>query len=413
MKKLSLVLIAVLFLISCTPKIELENMTGYYEGAIDVLGEELKLTLELEREETLEGFVDIAVQGVYGLDIHDVIVLGNRVTFSITAGGNLGTFDGLYEKNVFSGDFTQAGQSFPFKLTKTEKVVMDSVEVFTLENDDIILRGEYMIPEKEAEMPVVLIIAGSGPTDLNGNSPAGVSTDTYKYLAIALKEAGIASLRYNKRSIGNVFNEEDLTFDDFVDDAVKITEHLKKDTRFSEVIVLGHSQGALIAELVADQIEVDKIILIAGAGHSIDKVLYDQLATNLDEETLKTVKMGLDLLAEGKMIEEVPAGLESLFRKSVQPFLISWIKYDPVVVLNDLEEEVLVVVGTEDLQTPLKEAEAFKTSSKPYTYKVIENMNHVLKTSSSDTLENLATYKDMDLPLHEELVDVLIEFLNQ
>ncbi|MFA6084974.1 DUF3887 domain-containing protein, partial [Mucilaginibacter sp.] len=107
------------------------------------------------------------------------------------------------------------------------------------------ISGTLAMPKNtNGKIPVVLIIAGSGPTDRDGNGAAGLNGNTYKMLANALGKNGIASLRYDKRMIGQSVTStklKELRFEDYVDDAVGLINMLSEDERFSKVIVLGHS----------------------------------------------------------------------------------------------------------------------------------------------------------------------------
>jgi pimeloyl-ACP methyl ester carboxylesterase len=129
------------------------------------------------------------------------------------------------------------------------------------------LAGTLARPKKgPARGSAVLIIAGSGPTDRDGNGPL-VSTDTYRLLAAGLAAQGVASLRYDKRGIGGsaglVKREEDVRFDDFVADAVAASRDLMGRTDVSRLVIAGHSEGALIAIRVAQKVDVAGLVLLA------------------------------------------------------------------------------------------------------------------------------------------------------
>jgi uncharacterized protein len=96
----------------------------------------------------------------------------------------------------------------------------------------------------------VLIIAGSGPTNRNGNTMGIGRNDSLKLLAEALATKGITSLRYDKRGVDRsaaaIGREDDLRFGMYIDDAVQWAHLLKKDARFSRLVIAGHSEGALV-----------------------------------------------------------------------------------------------------------------------------------------------------------------------
>ena len=119
--------------------------------------------------------------------------------------------------------------------------------IVNLESKNGTLEGSLLLPESKTGIPVALIIAGSGPTDRDGNNPA-MKNNSLKLLANALSVNGIASLRYDKRGIGKSQKaggkEEDLRFDHYISDAKGWLSLLRTDERFKEVIVIsdGHAE---------------------------------------------------------------------------------------------------------------------------------------------------------------------------
>ncbi|MDQ6826997.1 MAG: alpha/beta hydrolase, partial [Candidatus Eremiobacteraeota bacterium] len=132
------------------------------------------------------------------------------------------------------------------------------------------LAGTVTVPQGDGSFPVALIISGSGPTDRNGNGPLA-QTDAYKLLAQGLAAHGIATLRYDKRTIGASkfpsLSESDLRFEDFVNDAVTFVDFLHKDSHFTSITILGHSEGSLIGMLAAQRDAiVSSYVSLEGAG---------------------------------------------------------------------------------------------------------------------------------------------------
>ncbi|MFI5159633.1 MAG: serine aminopeptidase domain-containing protein [Sphingobacteriales bacterium] len=278
------------------------------------------------------------------------------------------------------------------------------------------IHGTVTMPKNATgKIPVVLIIAGSGPTDRNGNSPKlDLETNAYKDIAEALGKSGIASVRYDKRMIGESETnnkEADLRFDDYVDDAVGMVEMLGQDDRFSKVIVLGHSEGSLVGMLACRDQPVKGFISIAGAGDSADKILTEQLKSKSQfiQEHFKTL---LDSLRKGKTIDNIDPSLYFIARPSVQRYLMSWCKYNPPRVLKTLKIPVMIIQGTTDLQVTVADAEKLKKAKSEATLLIIPGMNHVLKDAPADRDQNLATYNKPDLPLKAELMPGIISFIN-
>lgn len=276
------------------------------------------------------------------------------------------------------------------------------------------LYGTLLLPEQKKNIPVALIIPGSGPTDRDGNSMM-VQANSYKYLAEALQEKGIASLRYDKRGIGKSEalseSEASLRFDDAVDDAVAWIQQLRENKKFDSIIIIGHSQGSLIGMLAAQKTDVDAYISIAGAGRSIDEILKKQLNTGVPEMSEETEHI-LQKLKQGDTIDDIPTQLMSIFRPSVQPFLISWIKYDPVQEIEKLQLPVMIIQGTTDIQVSTEEAKLLADAAN-VEVTLIEGMNHVLKDAPLERVENLKTYYDPAIPLSDSLAELIISFIIQ
>ncbi|WP_312713802.1 alpha/beta hydrolase, partial [Stutzerimonas nitrititolerans] len=193
-----------------------------------------------------------------------------------------------------------------------------------LEVPDGRLHGSLLLPKSDRPLPVALMIAGSGPTDRNGNNPMG-HNDSLKRLAQGLAKQGIASLRYDKRGVGESLalapDERDLSVETYVADAAAWIEKLQGDPRFSSVILIGHSEGALIASLAAARQPVAALITLAGSGRPIDDVLREQLQGRLPPTLLASSHYLIDELRAGRTHQPVPEALEVLFRPSVQPYL--------------------------------------------------------------------------------------------
>jgi len=275
------------------------------------------------------------------------------------------------------------------------------------------LYGSLVLPTSSTPVPLVLIIAGSGPTDRNGNNPM-MSNNSLRFLAEGLSKHGIASFRYDKRGVAKstaaVGKEHDLRFEHYVADAVQWVALLKKDARFSSLVVLGHSEGALIGTLVAQEVEVSKYISLAGAGIPAADIIRKQLKQQAPT-VLSMVEPILEKLEAGEEVAEVPPMLFSLFRPSVQPYLISWFKQDPAVAIASLKIPVQIIQGTTDLQMSVSDANVLSAALPTATLEVIMGMNHVLKEVTSDPQKNNATYANPTLALHAGLLEVLVPFI--
>ncbi len=280
------------------------------------------------------------------------------------------------------------------------------------------ISGTLEIPESGKPVDVVLVIAGSGPTDRDGNSillPG--KNNSLKMLADTLYENGIASLRYDKRGIGSneKVNESDLTFDMYINDAVEWIKFLRKDKRFSKIIIAGHSEGSLIGMIAARLGNADMFISLCGAGQPAFALIEEQLINNkLPQQLLNDCRSVMDSLRQGVTVKNVDPALAMLFRQSVQPYLISWFRYDPVKELAKLSIPVLIVEGTTDIQVSVKDAELLAGADKNSKLVIIENMNHILKeVPALDRIKNIQSYSEPDLALSKKLCESIVEFIKQ
>lgn len=285
----------------------------------------------------------------------------------------------------------------------------------TLPAEPAPLHGTMLTPEAQPRA-IAVIIAGSGPTDRDGNSPLGVSAATYRLLADGLAAQGIASVRYDKRGIGEsaaaATAEADLRFDTYVTDAKAWAAEAAHRSGLPCSWLVGHSEGALIA-LAAMRTLDDKIcglVLLSGAGRPAGVVIREQLAAA--PEPLKAQAFAiLDELEHGRPVTEVPAPLLSLFRPSVQPYLMSWLPLDPADLIAAYPGPVLIGQGTTDLQINMTDAEALKSAQPDAVLTVFEGVNHVLKAAPADRDGNLAVYRDPALPLAPGVAEAVGGFI--
>jgi pimeloyl-ACP methyl ester carboxylesterase len=263
--------------------------------------------------------------------------------------------------------------------------------------------------------PAVLLIAGSGPTDRDGNSTVpGVRPANIKLIAEALAKAGIPSLRYDKRAIAKsapaAGNEADLRFMMAVDDAVGFGNFLAKQPGVTCIVILGHSEGALIAALAAQKMPVCGVIEISGAGRPIGVVVREQLQARLPPTLLPQAEEALSALEAGHTTANVP-GLESLFRPSVQPYLISQLSIDPAATLKSVKAPVLILQGDNDLQVSVADARLLAAARPDAKLVIPPGMNHVMKQAPADAVENFATYADPNRPLAPGVMEAIIPFV--
>ncbi|MFB0498178.1 pimeloyl-ACP methyl ester carboxylesterase [Mucilaginibacter sp. OAE612] len=277
------------------------------------------------------------------------------------------------------------------------------------------ISGTLAMPkDANGKVPLVLIIAGSGPTDRDGNSPKlGLHANVYKMIANELGKKGIASLRYDKRLVGQSttsIKENEIRFEDYVEDAAALLNMLSSDERFSRIIILGHSEGSLVGMMASLDEPIKGFISVAGAGDSADKILTEQMKAQPAFISEGFNRM-LDSLKRGKTTDNIDPALYFIARPSIQKYLMSWFRYNPQREIRKVKAPILIIQGTTDLQVTVGDAEKLKKAKSDAILDIIPNMNHVLKEAPADKEKNKATYNEPDLPLKPEFVTAITNFV--
>lgn len=279
-------------------------------------------------------------------------------------------------------------------------------------NINTFIDGTLTTPVATENPPLVIFIQGSGPTDRNGNQPM-MKSDFAKKLAHQLGEEEIASFRYDKRIFKMdklKIKEEDLRFEDFVEDLENITAYFNEQGNFNKIILAGHSEGSLIGMLSANN-NIDAFISLAGAGRSIDQIIIDQIGNQAPGLQQNTRDAFDEIIRTGSTGNYNPA-LESIFRPGVQPYMASWIKYDPAEEISKLAIPTLIIQGTADIQVETSEAEILHEASSNSQLVLLDEMNHVFrKIEGDDALVNTKSYNEPNRPLHPDLIPTLVKFV--
>ncbi|MDH1633572.1 alpha/beta hydrolase [Pseudomonas mosselii] len=279
-----------------------------------------------------------------------------------------------------------------------------------------VLHGSLLLPQQATPPPVVLIIAGSGPTDRDGNNPAAGRIDNLKRLALLLAGEHIASVRFDKRGVAAsqpaTPDERDLSVERYVADVVAWGRALRQDPRFGPLILVGHSEGALIASLAAEQAGASAVITLAGSGRPVADVLREQLALRLPPAQLAGGVALIDRLQAGQTSLDVPAPLRQVFRPSVQPYLITLLHQDPAAAFARLKVPALIVQGRNDIQVEVADAERLKAAKPDAQLALIDGMNHMLRISPREMGQQRDSYRNPELPLARELGERIVLFIH-
>ena len=266
-------------------------------------------------------------------------------------------------------------------------------------------------------MPLAVIIAGSGPTDRDGNSLLGLKTDAYKQLAEALADLGIATVRYDKRGIGGSVDlgkdETLLTIEVFAKDAQAIAKWARQLPNVGAIVLIGHSEGGVLALMAAKAAAAKAVVLLTTPGRPLGQILRDQLSVPVLPADLRAE--GLEILAaleRGEEVKTMRADLEPLFRPSVQPFVRSLIKIDPAQLLRGLDMPALVIGGGRDIQVGRADFDALVAARGNTNSSWYQNMGHTLKAAGEDLQSQGQAYVDPTLPLVDGLASVVAQFIH-
>ena len=269
-----------------------------------------------------------------------------------------------------------------------------------------------LINSKNPNSTLAIIISGSGPTDRDGNN-ISLKSDYLKMLAEGLQKNQISTYRYDKRgvgkSVGDLKGGNEIKFSDYINDVISIIKHFKDSKKFREVVVIGHSEGALIG-MIASQSIADRFISVAGAGEDYLTLIERQLliqppfVRSMSEPIIEKLK-------NKKLVDSVPPLLNSLFRSDVQSYLIDASSFDPVEEISKLNMPILIIQGSTDIQIDISDALILHKAAKNSRLEIIEGMNHVFRQASDNRLLNLQTYGNPELPIDNNMVDLISEFI--
>lgn len=301
---------------------------------------------------------------------------------------------------------------FSSSLLNAQKLIEENVSIPQAKGN---LAGSLLYPESTSPLPLIILISGSGPTDRDGNNPY-MKNNSLKLLARALAEQKIAVFRFDKRGVGAsagaAIREDSLLFTHYVEDVKSWVRKFSTDKRFDKIILAGHSEGSLLGMVATVDLPeiVDGFISIAGAGRPANKILREQLSQQ--PATIRDPAfLALDTLEMGLKIQRPPIALFSLFRPSVQPYLLSWFKYDPAQLVKKITVPVQIIQGSKDLQVQVEDAKILLKASPKSLMMIIPEMNHVLKRIKGGNEENQAAYSNPELGLAPGLMESILAFL--
>lgn len=289
-----------------------------------------------------------------------------------------------------------------------------AAEEVSIQGAEGALGGAYLAGDG-AGRPAVLLHPGSGPTDRDGNQ-RNLRSDNIRLVAEAIAAAGYPTLRVDKRGVGASaappLREENISLELYAQDVRRWIDWLTQEQGAPCVILLGHSEGGMIAMLAAAEDErVCGLVLAATLGRPAADVIADQLRAGLQPSLLDQALEINAALARGERVDNVPSALSALFRPSVQPFLIGFYRLNPPEVLTRSSAPALVLQGDNDLQITVADAQALAAARAGVELRVIEGMSHMLRQAPRDRAGNIASYNDHATPIDAEAIAAILAFL--
>jgi alpha-beta hydrolase superfamily lysophospholipase len=287
---------------------------------------------------------------------------------------------------------------------------------FTFRNGDITLAGTLARPRAGGRVPVAVIVAGSGPTDRNGNA-GPYRSNTYAQLAWRLAERGVASLRYDKRVLPSARGPVDLatlTFDDLAGDLAAAVAALKTDDRYGSTVIIGHSEGGALAIRAAKNgADVAGIALVSTAGRTLTALMHEQVGRQVDPATLARYDSAMARYLAGEDPGDVPPGLASLFVPINRRYLQTVAEFDPVRELSGTTLPVIILQGAMDIQVTVADAQALQAARTDALMTVLAGANHVLKEVADSTIASqLPAYQDPRIPIMPRVVVELVSWIS-
>ena len=426
-----------------TTFISAQEITGTWQGTLNVQGTKLEIVFHIEKQ--LNGYtslMDSPTQGAYGIKTTNTIYENEKLQITAI---DLGLFYQATAKNdSITGIFNQNGMPFPLTLVRTEKKTqlrpqepkapfpykIEEIE-FTNAKENINLAGTLTLPQKKEKSSAVILIAGSGPNDRDetifGHKPFWV-------LADYLSRNGIAVLRYDKRGVeksgGEYFTA---TTQDFADDAEAALNYLKsrKEIDSSSIGLIGHSEGGIIAPMIASQNkDVKFLVLMAGLGvsgielslaqnqfafnkaslsdkekDSLNEILK-KVFTSTDNWTeyvgseaersalkneLNILWQNLPMKIRGQVTKET--FIEKTTANIATPWFRHFLKVNPPIYLQKLSIPVLAINGEKDTQVDYKsnlsaiESALIEGGNIKYEIKTYPNLNHLFQESNTGEID--------------------------
>ncbi|HEY9054768.1 MAG TPA: alpha/beta hydrolase, partial [Rectinemataceae bacterium] len=388
------------------------------EGNPDALSAEIVLKILAPGRGAL---LDMPFQSMFGYPLSDVSWSSTRLRFMLDALGpdEELKFDGFLTGGMLIGTAQSTSWRGSFLLKPKTVLPEPGEREIELAAGAVLLPASLRMPLVDrGKPPIVILLSGAGAADRNGNNyNVPGKSDSLLHLARGLAERGVASLRYDKRGSGEAYalepRERVLTLDELADDAAEILRWAVSEGSFSRVLVAGLNEGAWVgalalARLERESIETDGLAVLSGTGESPMDRLRTMIAS-LDGATRAEAEGIVQSLLSGNPVPEPSEPLADFFSKRRLPWLSSWLRIDPPALFASLSAPVLFVRGGADLQVEEKDFHKLLQARPGSAARIVPTMNYALKAVESED-ENYASFTDPDIPVSQELLDLLAAF---
>ncbi len=397
--------------------------SGNWEGIVTLDSTRFFIALEAV-EEDQQLLISIGELLAADVPARDISIQEDTWSFSVRIGTSSlqfllypdnGGFQGKILYDTKSGSiFLRPGRYAP-EHRRLEQPARTGSPVF-VDTDRARLYGTYLAPEGDGPFPTILIIAGSGPTDRDGNSEIIVeSNDNLWHLAQQLRQFGIATIRYDKLGVGESMPEDlsivhETTFDHYVEDAAQWLSYMKRHFPSTLIGVAGHSEGSLIALLAAQAEPVDFVISIAGNGDLISDQMVKQIS-RINTEAAEALEKRFEQISQSQYEETGNLIVDTLVPLGHELYLESWMQHDPTEILRTMDMPTLVIWGEKDERLH-DESSLFGRDGIPptVTFVQIPQMGHMLRLVETEA-DLQRSYMDRNMPLHPEFIAELVWFI--
>lgn len=293
---------------------------------------------------------------------------------------------------------------------------------YKIPSTDIKLAGTLVLPDHVEHFPIVILLPGSGTIDRNENSKK-LRLNLFADIAHCFCQQGIATFRYDKRGVGESGGQYFKTgFHDNIEDAKAIFNFIKHlpESESSPILLLGHSEGAIIATHLAAELELAGVILLAGTAQSGEAVLKWQLTQILggisrwQKFILKLFRLD-PVKAQQKKLDKIKYSTADTMKfawvKTNAKWLREMMAYDPAIDFPKIKAPILAITGSKDIQVPPDDLKRMQQLARaPIQTYCIENLTHIIRKDIG--VPSIASYtRLLQQPCDQETLDIMVDWI--